>query len=177
MQLSQKCGFIVNDVMGTDPIYEKLRELSWRRKLGDAEEREFREWLAARPEVQESLDLEAGLTEALGKMPDVPVASNFTARVLQAVGREAMAEARAQRAGWNLWRRLPRWLPRMASAAVIVVAGVFAYQHSVEARHKAMAQRVAEIRLPDPEILMNFKAIRAVSQTPPPDEQLLALFQ
>jgi len=51
----------------------------------------LREWLAAHPEAQESLDLETGLTEALRKVPDVPVASNFTARVLQAVEREAIA--------------------------------------------------------------------------------------
>jgi anti-sigma factor RsiW len=163
--------------MGTDPIYEKLRELSWRRKLSAAEERELREWLATHPEAQESLDLETGLTEALGKMPDVPMASNFTARVLQAVEREAMTEARGERGRWNLWRRLPRWLPRMAPAAVVLIAGLFAYQYSVEVRHKASAQRVAEIRLPDPQILMNFDAIRVVSQTPAPDEQLLALFQ
>lgn len=163
--------------MGTDPIYEKLRELSWRRKLSAAEERELREWLATHPEAQESVDLEAGLTEALSKIPDVAVANNFTARVLQAVEREAIAEARGQRAGWNLWRRLPRWLPRMASAAVILMAGLFAYQHSVEVKHKASAQMVAEIKLPDPQILMNFDAIRVVSQTPAPDEQLLALFQ
>jgi negative regulator of sigma E activity len=163
--------------MGTDPIYERLRELSWRRKLSATEESELREWLAKHAEAQESLDLEAGLTEALGKMRDVPVASNFTARVLQAVERETTAEARGERGRGNLWRRLPRWLPRMVSAAVVLIAGVFAYQHSVEAKHKASAQMVAEIRLPDPQILMNFDAIRVVSQTPAPDEQLLALFK
>jgi len=165
--------------MGTDPFYEKLREISWRRKLNSAEERELRDWLATHPEAQESLEFETGLTEALGKMGDVPVASNFTARVLQAVEREAKAEARAQKSQWNIWRRLPRWLPRIASATVVVVAGLLAYVHnnSVEARQRAAVQSVAGVPLPSPEILTNFEAIRIVSATPAPDEQLLALFR
>jgi negative regulator of sigma E activity len=165
--------------MGTDPFYEKLREISWRRKLNNAEEQELREWLAAHPEAQESLDLEMGLTEALRKVPDVPVASNFTARVLQAVQRETMGETHAQDSRWQVWRKLPRWLPKVASASVVVMAGLFAYFHnnSVEARQRAAAQSVAGVPLPSPEILTNFDAIRIVSATPAPDEQLLALFQ
>jgi hypothetical protein len=178
MQLSQQHGFILNDVMGTDPFYEKLREISWRRKLNSTEERELREWLDAHPEAQESLELEAGLTEALGKMPDVPVASNFTARVLRAVEREAKVEARDQ-SRWKMWRGLRRWLPRVASATVVVVAGLLAYLHSnsVEAMQRAAVKQVAGVPLPSPEILTNFDAIRIVSATPAPDEQLLALFK
>jgi hypothetical protein len=149
--------------MATDPFYEKLREISWRRKLTSAEERELREWLDAHPEAQETLDLEAGLTEALWKMPDVPVASNFTSRVLQAVEREAKAEERG-RDSRKIWRKLPRWLTRLASA-------------TVEARQRAAVQSVAGVPLPSPEILTNFDAIRIVSATPAPDEQLLALFK
>jgi anti-sigma factor RsiW len=165
--------------MATDPFYEKFREINWRRKLSSAEERELREWLAAHPEVQESLDLDAGLTEALRKMPDVPVASNFTARVLQAIEREAKAEARGQEARWKLWRGVPRWLPKVASGTVVVMAGLLAYLHnnSVEAKQRALVQRMAGVPLPSPEILTNFDAIRIVSATPAPDEQLLALFQ
>jgi negative regulator of sigma E activity len=165
--------------MGTDPFYEKLREISWRRKLNSAEEHELRDWLAAHPEAQETLDLETSLTEALGKVPDVPVASNFTARVLQAVEREGKAEARAQESRWKIWRKLPHWLPKVASATVVVTAGLLAYFHNnnVIARQQAAAQSVAGVPLPSPEILTNFDAIRIVSATPAPDEQLLALFQ
>jgi anti-sigma factor RsiW len=164
--------------MGTDPFYDKLREISWRRKLNSAEERELRAWLAAHPEAQESFELEAGLTEALTRMPNVPVASNFTSRVLQAVEREAKAEARQGRTR-TLWQRLPSWLPRVASASIVVAAGFFVYLHnnSVQARQKDLVQRVARVPLPSPEILTNFDAIRIVSATPAPDEQLLALFQ
>jgi anti-sigma factor RsiW len=165
--------------MGTDPIYEKLREISWRRKLSSGEERDLREWLAAHPEAQESFESEAGLTDALRKIPDVPVASNFTARVLQAVEREANAEVRTKQSRWKGWRGLPRWLPRAASGTVVVMAGLLAYLHNnnVEAKQRALVQRMAGVPLPSPEILTNFDAIRIVSATPAPDEQLLALFQ
>jgi anti-sigma factor RsiW len=168
--------------MGTDPIYERLREISWRRKLSSGEERELREWLAAHPDSQESFESEAGLTEALRKIPDVPVASNFTARVLQAVEREANAEARKKQSRWKGWRRLPRWLPRVASGTVVVMAGFLAYLHNlhnnnVEVKQRELVQRMAGVPLPSPEILTNFEAIRIVSATPAPDEQLLALFQ
>ena len=165
--------------MATDPFDDKLREISWRRKLNSAEESDFREWLAAHPEAQESLELETGLTEALRKMPDAPVASNFTARVLEAVEREAKAEARARGSRWYVGRKLPRWLPKVASATVVVMAGVLAYMHNnnVAAIQLAAVRSVAGVPLPSPEILTNFDAIRIVSATPAPDEQLLALFQ
>jgi len=165
--------------MGIDPIYDKLREIIWRRKLSEAEERELRKWLAAHSEIQDSLEMETGLTDALKKLPNVPVASNFTTRVLLAVEREAIAEARGQETKWKLWRRLPRWLPKVASATVVLTAAASAYlyHYSVEARQKDLVQRVAKLPLPNPEILTNFDAIRIVSATPAPDEQLLALFQ
>jgi len=167
--------------MGTEPFYEKLREISWRRKLTSAEERELREWLAAHPEAQEAFELETVLTEALGKMPDVLVANNFTARVLQAAEREALAGARGGQLGWKVWRRLPRWFPRVASATIVVTAAasvyLYHYNYNVEARQQELVQRVAKVQLPNPEILTNFEAIRIVSATPAPDEQLLALFQ
>jgi hypothetical protein len=166
--------------MGTDPFYEKLQEISWRRKLTSAEERDLREWLAAHPEVQETIELESGLTEVLAKMPNVPVASNFTARVLQAVEREAMAGARTAGSGWKLWKGLPRWVPRVASATLVVTAAgsLYLYNQSAQARQqRELVQRVARVQLPSPEILTNFDAIRIVSTTPAPDEQLLALFQ
>ena len=101
--------------MTNDPIYNHLRELSWRRKLTGAEEAELRAWLAAHPEAQADWEAEAGLNAALGRLPDVPVPSNFTARVLQAAEREAAAELRRPGWKWRVWPRL-RWLPKVAFA-------------------------------------------------------------
>ena len=166
--------------MTNDPIYNRLRELSWRRSLTGPEQVELRAWLAAHPESQADWETEAGLEAALGRLPDVPVPSNFTARVLQAVEREAIVELRRPKGKWLawLWRR---WLPRVAFAAVVVGAGLVSY-HQVEAAHrKKLAESVAAVSavssLPGPDILKDFDAIQALNPTPSPDERLLAVLQ
>jgi anti-sigma factor RsiW len=166
--------------MTNDPIYKHLRELSWQRRLTGPEEAELRAWLGAHPEAQADWDAEAGLNASLSRLPDVPVPGNFTARVLQAVEREAAAELRWPR-GKSLARLWLRWLPRVAFAAVVVGAGLVSY-HEVQAAHrKNLAESVAVVSavssLPGPDILKDFDAIQASNPSPAPDEQLLAVLQ
>src|ERR1017187_3256694 len=116
-------------------------ESLWRRKLSEAE----RAGLRTQPE----LEFEARLTEALAKIPDAPVPSNFTARVLDAIEFEEKQAARSRGWTWN-WRLL--W-PRVAvAAAVLIFAGV-----SIQ-RYEANSQRVA---------LAKNMALVATSQPPP----------
>lgn len=166
--------------MTNDPIYNHLRELGWRRKLTGAEEAQLRAWLAARPEAQADWDTEAGLNAALGRLPDMPVPSNFTARVLQAAEREAAAEGCRGERKWQFWRRL-RWLPKVAFAAIVLGTGLVSYHQIQAARFAEYAHSVAAVSdvasLPSPEILKDFDAIRVSNPTPLPDEQLLAALQ
>jgi anti-sigma factor RsiW len=166
--------------MINDPIYNHLRELSWRRQLTDAELAELRARLNAHPEDQADWDAEAGLNAALGRLPDVPVPSNFTARVLRAAEREIAAERRRPVEGWLAWLWL-RWLPKVAFAAIMVGAGLLTY-HQVQISHrKNLVESVAAFSavssLPNPEILRDFDAIQAMNPAPGPDEQLLAVLQ
>ena len=166
--------------MTNDPIYNQLRELSRRRTLSAAEEAELRKWLAAHPEAQADWEAETGLNAGLGRLPDVPVPGNFTARVLQSVEREAAAELRRSQSNWLTWLRL-RWLPKAAFAAIVVGAGLLSY-HQVQAAHrKKLAESVAVISavssLPSPDILKDFDAIKALNPTPPPDEELLLVLE
>jgi negative regulator of sigma E activity len=147
---------------------ELPNESLWRRKLTDTERAELR----ARPE----LELEARLTNALAKIPDAPAASNFTARVMQAIELEEARSARS--AIWN-WRA---WLPRFAVAtALVFFAGLSFHNYEVNAHRAALAQSVALIAkaqsLPDVDALNNFDAIQRMSQPAPADEELLALLQ
>jgi hypothetical protein len=162
--------------MTDDPIYNSLRELSWRRKLTSAEEAQLRAWLAAHPEAQADWDAEAGLNAALGRLPDAPMPSNFTARVLQAAEREAAAERRRPGWAWGTWPRL-RWLPKTAFAAVILGAGLISYHQFEATRLRQCANSVKAVSdvssLPGPEALRDFDAIRASDPTALPDEQLL----
>jgi anti-sigma factor RsiW len=166
--------------MTNDPIYNRLRELSWRRRLTDPEEAELRAWLSAHPEAQAEWEAEAGLNASLSRLPDAPVPGNFTARVLQAVEREAAADLRRREGRWLTWLRR-RWLPRMAFAIVIVGAGFVSYQKVEAANRRKLAESVAVVSsvssLPSPDILKDFDAIRALNSTPPPDEELLMVFQ
>ena len=111
----------------------------------------------------------------LSRLPDAPVASNFTARVMQAVELE---ESRALRqwsvSAWN-WRAI---LPRFAVAAVVVIAAGLAFQqYQSAARREQLTRNVAQFAsaMPSVEALQNFDAIRRMSQPAHADEGLLAL--
>jgi hypothetical protein len=161
--------------------FTQLCEQRWRRKLTSAEEAELRALLAAHPEAQADWTAEAGLSDALDRLPNVPVSSNFTARVLQAIEREEAAHARRNAPSWWLFRGPQRWLPRLAFGAVVVAAGLLSYHEAAAARRAQLARSVALVSdvssLPSPKILEDFDAIRALPPTPPADEQLLALLK
>jgi anti-sigma factor RsiW len=166
--------------MMTDPIFNRLREVSWRRKLTAGEEAELRAWLAEHPEALPDWEREAALNEMLGRLPDAPVASNFTARVLQAVERDA-AKARDGESAQPRYRPWMRWLPRGAFAGMVAGAGLLAFHHHEQSLLRGqLVQSVATIShvasLPSPEILTDFDAVRVLN-TPPADEQLLTLLK
>jgi anti-sigma factor RsiW len=167
--------------MNPDPNYQKLRELSWRRKLTDAEEAELRAFLVAHPEAQADWEAEAGLNEALHLLPDAEVPSNFTARVLQTVERETAERAPRGTVRFGFWRRMSRWLPRAAVVAVAAGLGLFSYHRHQVAERKERAKSVALIShvasMPTAEWLQDFDAIQKLGQTPRPDEELLALLK
>ncbi len=166
--------------MTNDPFLNRIREVRWRRKLTSAEEAELRSWLAAHPEAQADWAVEADLSELLNRLPDAPVASNFTTRVLQAIEREPAVASRPASA-WTLWRWRLRWLPRAAVTAVVLGAGLIAYHEAVAVRRAQLVRSVALVSdvssLPSPKILEDFDAIRALPATPAADEQLLTLLK
>ena len=164
--------------MTNDPLDNALRELSWRRKLSPPEEAQVRAWLAAHPEAQAEWETEAELNEALGRLPDVAVATNFTARVLQAVESELASTARRRRLG-RFWS-FP-WLVRASYVTVILAAGVFCFHYVREAHRLQSVKGVVTISeiasLPSPQALEDFDAIRLMGKAPPADEELLKLLQ
>jgi hypothetical protein len=167
--------------MTNDPTYNRLRELSWRRKLTAVEAAELRAWLAAHPKAQTDWETEAGLNEALGRLPDAPVPSNFTARVLQGVERDRAAQLRGRRRKWQVWLRW-RWLPKAAVAAVILGAGLVSYQQVANvARRAEYARSVAVVSevasLPGLETLKDYDAILVSNPIPSADEELLVALQ
>lgn len=119
-------------------------------------------------------ELEKRLTNALAKLPDAPVASNFTARVMAAID---LDESRAQHKWKFNWHAL---LPRMAVAVVALVFAGFAFhQYEVTSQRQQIANSVALVatQVPSVEALKNFDAIKRMSQPAHADDELLALLQ
>ncbi len=162
--------------MNQDPVYQRLRELSWRRPLTESEQAELRAWLAAHPEAQAGWEVEKQLSAMLQQLPDAPVPSNFTARVLQAAGKETAAAGR--RPGFQRAWRWRGFLARTAAAVVVIGLGLFAY-HRYEAHRLAVDVGIvaAVPEVPKLEVLEDFEAIRRLGSAPRPDEELLALLQ
>src|SRR5947207_11770509 len=141
-----------------DPGYQHLRELSWRRKLTSAEEAELRAWLMAHPEAEPEWEIEAALNEALAQLPAPTGASNFTARVLEAVRLEEATATRSGRRG--SWSWLRGWLPRTATAIVLLTGSLIFYHH-----HQQVVRREAEARRMAKSVL----AVAAVPTLPNPE--------
>jgi hypothetical protein len=118
------------------------------------------------------------LRELLSRLPDAPVASNFTARVLAAIDREEAQAAQLRR--WTLnWRRL--W-PRVAlGAAILIVAGIGLQRHETDSRRMALAKNMAMLAVAQPppsvDVLVNLDAIQRMSRAARADGELLAVLQ
>lgn len=158
--------------------FNKLREKSWRGKLSPAEEASLRAWLAEHPEAKADWEMDQALTGALEKLPDVPVPSNFTARVLQTIERESLAVSRPSRnrLGWFM-RSL---VPKFAAVAVVLGVGILSYHEHTMAKRAELVQGVKIVTgVPSlsPEILQDFNTIRQISTTPGADTELIALMK
>jgi hypothetical protein len=170
LQLCARPGFKLEAMENQTP---EPRESLWRRKLSGGERAELR----ARPE----LELEARLTDALAQLPNVPVPSNFTARVLGAIELEEAQSGRASKIpGWHWnWRLL---LPRVATTAAVLLFAGLGFQHYETGMHRAeMAQSLSVVAsaktVPSMDALNNFDTIQHISQSGHADTELLADLQ
>jgi anti-sigma factor RsiW len=162
--------------------YQALIEASWRRSLTDDEQTRLDAWLREHPASHNEWEAESALNRLLEQLPDVTVASNFTARVLQAVERESAAAARRESGFGRLKQWFWRPAPRVAWA--LLVAGLlgFSYhQHQTNMRGemaKGLSVLANVATLSDPAVLQDFEAIRRLGGSAPgDDEELYALLQ
>ena len=160
--------------MKNEPLPNQLRELAG----GGNSPKPNKPNCARNRSAQADLEMESRLNAALARLPDAPVPSNFTARVLQAVEREEVRGAHAKLAsgtGTSL-------VPRVAVAAAVIALCRSGFS-APRTRHQraALAKNVALVAqaqpMPSVEALKNFDAIRRMSQPPHADDELLALLQ
>src|SRR5437764_13135886 len=110
----------------TDSEYMSLREAAWRRPLTSDEKARLQSYLLVHADAQQDWEHEAALNQALLSLPDIPVSSNFTARVLQAIDLDELRESQGPQS--NRWlARLRLWLPRFAVAGLVVGLGGLGY--------------------------------------------------
>ncbi len=115
------------------------------------------------------------LRELLSRLPDAPVSSNFTARVLQAVELEESRGSRRRVFEWN-WRGFFQRITVGATVAVVAAVALQMHEHSLARREMAKdVAMVASQQAPSVEALNNFDAIQRMSQTERPDAELIAL--
>lgn len=116
------------------------------------------------------------LKKLLARLPNAPVASNFTARVLEAVEFEEKKSARTRPWIWN-WRSI---FPRVAvAAAVLIFAGVSIERYETQSHRVEFAKNLAAVAAQSPGVdaLNNFEAIQRMSQSAHADGELLAALQ
>jgi anti-sigma factor RsiW len=171
-----------------DDGYNELLEASWRRKLTVEEERQLQSWLAADPARQADWEEETVLTQQLERLPDAPMASNFTAQVLGKLDLELRREEREAdgvtfRSGsatslpW--WRRL---LPRFAAVLLLGLLGGTALVQYREYQRNQVAYGVMQVApvasVLQPDVLQNFDAIQQLGQVHlVSDDELVAALQ
>jgi hypothetical protein len=161
-----------------DAAAQRLRELLWRSRLTEAETAELQSLLSANPEAAVDCATEQALTQALETLPEAPpVATNFTALVMQEIERDAKIRTRTD----NRWS-LRGWLPRMAFGCLVLGVGFASWhQHQMTAR-AAMARDVAQLGaallVSAPELSQNLNTIRRLDgSAPKADTELLTLMQ
>ena len=165
--------------MNHDPTETRLRELSWRRRLTPAEQAELRACLAAHPDAAARWQEDAVLDALLERLPDAPVPSNFTARVLQEIERDAARAEREIPAARLWWQRV--LVPRLAMAAVILGAGLFVYLRNADNQRENFTTSLRSLSGTEAvlsvDVLQDFDAINRLGPDVQPDMELLSLMQ
>ena len=168
--------------------FNRFLEIAMRRPLTADEEARLSGRLAHDPSAKAAWEEEMALNQVLHRLPDAPLATNFTARVLQTVERDRRRRpARAP----GILRRLGLRGPFQRFVAACLTLALIAlgyWQYQSLAREKIavslakIANHLGEVSavtdLPPAETWRDFDAINRLPQTQPQaDEGLLAVLE
>jgi hypothetical protein len=170
-----------------DAAFNRLLDTALRRKLTAEEQAQVQACLARDPQAKAVWEEEMALSQLLNRLPDAPLASNFTAQVLQAVERDSPRQRRAPKL--FRWFGLRRPAQRVAAACLAVLLFALGYGHSESVRRERMALALHKlgphlntpsqvVALTPDELWNDFDAINRLPQTQSQaDEELLAVLK
>jgi anti-sigma factor RsiW len=152
---------------------DELFRLSMQPELSPEDESRLEAWLAAHPGARAAWEQDRALGRALQSLPNAPVSSNFTARVMQQLDLDESREERKS-TGWRvLW-------PRLGWAAAALALTVFGVQQFRNVQRTQLAKDAALIskdiaQLPD--AFRDFDVVESLRQIPPASDDgiLIAL--
>lgn len=154
------------------PEQEQLIDLARRRVLTAEEQARLDHLLEAAPTAWPERDEELALSRLLAGLPDAPLASNFSTRVMQAIDRveaEAARESASRPSPFWGWPR--RWFGRLAwTTAAVAVTGVswWQYQNWQRTETARSLQVITEVAtVPSIEVLKDFDVIQSFASVPP----------
>ncbi len=152
-------------------IRKQALETLWRRELTVDERARLERQLAGDEDQRLFFEEEEALSRLLTGVPDAPLSSNFTARVVAAVRLEAARSAHLGRdlgmAGslrrWGGYFR-HSWASRTAAAGLVLAIGLSAFYGVKSYQRQQLIQTLATVTkvkaMPEIEVLQDFDAIR-----------------
>jgi len=168
-----------------DAAFNQLLDTALRRKLTAEEEARVQTCLARDPRARAVWEEEMALSRLLNGLPDAPLASNFTAQVLQAVERDSRRRRRTSKP--FRWLGLRRPTQQWAAACLLVVLALLSYWRFESVRREKMALALHKlaphfetpstvVALTPVELWNNFDAINRLPPTQT-DEELLSVLK
>ena len=160
--------------MNQEAEYEELLAVRWVRELSEAERGRLERLFALEEAYRGRWDEDVELLQAVGALPDVPVASNFTSQVVNRLAKKMgpeweAAQGREVSAGSGWLRRLG-WGPLLGFGAVAVVGLLVLVSQFAENRGTNMVESLAAVTeagtVPSVEELRHFEAIQLLAQVP-----------
>jgi anti-sigma factor RsiW len=149
-----------------------------RRPLTQDEEARVRTHLMLHPADASQWEDALAVQQALRQLPDAPLSSNFTARVLAAADRADRETSHDTPApAWLEWLAQLRWARAAAMAGIVLCVGALSLQHDSQQSRSELVSDLQEVssvaKLPSMDMLKDFDFINSLSQTPTADVDLL----
>ncbi len=157
--------------MSASSEYDDLLAVRWIRPLNEREVARLERLMAQDEAMRSRWEEDMRLLEGVEALPDMPVATNFTAQVLAQVAKsEGISEREAQPQRTGSWLSQLGWLPRFGLGCAVVLAVGGTYLQMQERQSMAFVESLAAVEqsgtAPSVEELQHLEEIQLLAQVP-----------